>query len=123
MGYYSYFRFNTIDENKWTKELEMEVDVIKFLNDNKDEYDGYEDMLYAIDGDHCKFYNVSEVMNKLSKEFPDKIFMIDREGEEYGDVERIYYKNGYMQSTQAILSYEPYDKTKLKKIKNVNNNN
>ena len=84
-------------------------------------------MLYAIDGaidgEPCKFYNVSEVMNKLSKEFPDKIFMIDRKGEEYGDVERIYYKNGYMQSTQAILSYEPYDKTKLKKIKNVNNNN
>ena len=52
-------------------------------------------------------------MLEVSKLYPEHLFMLEGEGEESGDIWRKYFFNGKYQICNAIITFEPFDKTKL----------
>lgn len=74
---------------------------------------------YAIDYDgkstkEVKWYNHENDLKKLSKDFPDLVFVLRGEGEDSADVWKKYFKNGRMQVCVAELVIPPFDESKLK---------
>ena len=63
---------------------------------------------------NAKWYDFNLDMKKLSEEFPDVLFCLEGQGEENGDIWMAYYKNGKSQMCPAVVTYEPYDESKLK---------
>jgi hypothetical protein len=62
----------------------------------------------------AKWYNHHEDMIALSKLYPNALFCLAGSGEESGDLWKAYYKNGKSQYCEVIMTYEPYDESKLK---------
>ena len=52
--------------------------------------------------DNYKWYDYQKDMAQLSKLHPDTVFKVHREGEEAGDIEDTYYKNGKLVHTEAL---------------------
>ena len=52
-----------------------------------------------------KWYGHELDMILFSKNYPDKIFILNGVGEEYPDIWRKYFKNGKIQTEQAIISF------------------
>ena len=61
----------------------------------------------------CKWYDHEEDMRSFSEKYPTILFELEGEGEENGDHWFEYYLNGKMQRCKAIITFEPYDVTKL----------
>ena len=55
--------------------------------------------------DHCK---------QVSKMFPNELISVEGDGEEQGDQWKAYFKNGKSQVCKAIVTFEPFDESKLK---------
>jgi hypothetical protein len=54
-------------------------------------------------GEDCyKWYDYKKDMQQLSILYPDTIFKVHREGEESGDIEDTYYKNGKLIHTETL---------------------
>jgi len=64
--------------------------------------------------DSCKWYDHEVQMRDFSREFPDHLFELNGEGEESYDIWRKYFKNGKMQSAPAIITFDPFDESKLR---------
>jgi hypothetical protein len=62
----------------------------------------------------CKWYTWEADMRKISKQFPNTIFLIEGEGEDSGDIWKAYFLNGKMQKAEAKITFEPFDEQKLK---------
>lgn len=60
-----------------------------------------------------KWYSHDIDMRRLSRKFPDVLFRLQGQGEEYSDVWRKYYFNGMMQLCSPKISYDPFDPEKL----------
>jgi hypothetical protein len=88
MGYYSDFHYEEEGHEGFSET------VLKFLEDNKDVNDGYDCILYTLEGESTKFYEYKDTMIELSKEFCDREFMVHRNGEGNEDIERSYFQNG-----------------------------
>lgn len=78
----------------------------------------YADAKYALDEDgsssgETKWYSHKEELEKFSKGFPDVLFTLSGEGEETGDLWKLYVKNGKSQLENAIITYKPFDESKL----------
>ena len=61
-----------------------------------------------------KWYEHHKDVSEVSKTFPDKLIVIGGEGEESGDIWREYFLNGKSQYVKAKLTFEAFDKNKLK---------
>lgn len=73
---------------------------------------------YALDenGDSeegCKWYDRREDMVAFSKLYPDAFFILHGEGEEGGDLWRMYVKNGKVQEVKAEIVYAPFDESAM----------
>jgi hypothetical protein len=66
--------------------------------------------------ENCKWYDHTEDMLKISKEYPEFIFKLRGEGEENGDMWVKYYKNGRYQTCEAEIFYPPFDESKLQEF-------
>lgn len=102
MGYYT--RYSLKVEPKIT-DLMFKEKFNKITGDC--EYD------YVFEED-CKWNNHEEHMLEVSKLYPEHLFMLEGEGEESGDIWRKYFFNGKYQICNAIITFEPFDETKLK---------
>lgn len=74
------------------------------------EISGYND----VECDEIKWYQHKDHCTQVSKMFPDELITVDGEGEEQGDQWRAYYKDGKSQYCKAIITFEPFDESKLK---------
>jgi hypothetical protein len=78
-----------------------------------------EDAGYALEengepADSCKWYDADKHLKAFSLKYPEKVFCLHGEGEEAADVWNTYYRNGKMQHCPAIITFEPFDESKLK---------
>jgi hypothetical protein len=62
----------------------------------------------------AKWYDNDEDLRDFSKRYPDILFELHVEGEESEDIWKLYVQNGKSQRCEAIISFEPFDKDKLK---------
>lgn len=104
MGYYTYYSLEVIGEDTENviKELRSENDNAEYaFTESGDSYDS------------LKWYDYEKDMRSFSTRFPDLIFKLSGEGEEPGDLWIRYFKNGKMQYSKAIITYEPFNEGKL----------
>ena len=73
--------------------------LINFVDDNADE---------------CKWYEWENDMKRLSGDFPDILFTLEGEGEDSGDVWKAYFLGGKSQVCKAKLTFDEFDRSKLK---------
>lgn len=92
------------------------LSIIKGVNPDVD----YETEIIEASG-HCasfddsvKWYGHEKDMREYSKRHPETLFELSGEGEENEDIWREYYLNGKMQSCKAVITYEPFNESKLK---------
>lgn len=105
MEYYTSFTLTVASEN--AKEI---IAALRAECSNAD---------YALDengepNDSTKWYDRDKDMKAFSLKYPDVLFKLNGEGEESGDIWNTYYKNGKSQTCQAIITFEPFDESKLK---------
>lgn len=109
MGYYTAHELEVI---------EGDVTVEEFFDAIRRQYGENEDIFYAMDdegncSDICKWYSSVEDMKKYSLMFPDAVFCLYGDGEESDDLWRQYYKNGKVQHEAVVMTFAPYDESKL----------
>jgi len=109
MGYYSNYSIKIYDGN-----IES---IIEYLENHKEE-SFTSNMLYALEefggyGEACKWYDYHKDMIEFSLVFPNVLFELYREGEESGDIEKSYYRNGKSQVCKARIVFEEYDERKM----------
>lgn len=73
---------------------------------------------YALDedgesGEACKWYTHAEDLIKFSLNYPTWLFTLSGEGEESGDVWRLYVLDGKKQLAKAKLTFDDFDFNKL----------
>lgn len=107
MGYNSNFELKTIPENSGAK------DHLKTLSG----YIWYDDDELQ----EAKWYNVKEDVKEASKHFPNVLFVIDINGEEQGDIRRIYSYGATYEDVEAKIVIDTPAWAKMAEIEAKNN--
>lgn len=68
---------------------------------------------YSGQTDTVKWYDWQEHCKEVSKNFPNLVIKVEGDGEEQGDQWKAYIKNGKIQITKAVVTFEEFDETKL----------
>lgn len=97
----------------WVK---IDDKIMTFLDEHSDIYYGIEPD-GSTTGESVKWYDYDKDMAKLSRLFPDYLFMLEGDGEESGDVWKAYFLNGKMQHVKAQLLFADFDPEKLEEVK------
>ena len=63
--------------------------------------------------EQCKWYEHTEDMCRLSKEYPNVLFTLTGNGEESEDMWVKYFMNGKVQVENAVITYGKFDPKKL----------
>lgn len=103
MGYYSRYSLEVKGEHKDAFDVDFEADKVQCEYGDLStvlDYDGYSF------SDSCKWYGWREDMNKISLDYPNTLFVVKREGEESGDIEKGYFRNGNAEYVQAQLVFD-----------------
>ena len=100
MGYYTRHELEIIYGNDYKTDYEAEIR-------NFSDY-------YPLFGDSVKWYDCEKDMKEYSKKYPSTLFLITGEGEETGDMWKMYVKNGKSITHKAIISYEEFKESLLK---------
>jgi hypothetical protein len=64
--------------------------------------------------DSCKWYSSDEDMKKFSEKYPGKLFILEGEGEESGDIWKEYFKDGKYIHYQADYTFPEFNEKDLK---------
>lgn len=64
--------------------------------------------------DQVKWHSWKEHCIRVSKDFPDIVINIEGEGKESGDHWKAYIKNGKIQISKAVVTFEEFNEGKLK---------
>lgn len=109
MGYYTRHELTIKDQGDETLgALDIIADFINL----------YEEARYALEpdgscADSVKWYSADNDLKEFSKRYPSAIFELSGEGEEAGDLWKLYAKNGKAQLCKAVITYPPFDEDKL----------
>lgn len=97
----------------WTKEKIHTLLEEKY----KHEYIGIGEVLQELDYDpfeqSTKWYDHEKDMLRVSEKYPSVLFILSGQGEESDDMWRKYFYNGKVQSVDAVVTYPPFDESKL----------
>lgn len=102
MGYYTNFDLSVNDS------LNREIEIIKDFRTNN------ENAEYAFDEEgrcnsECKWYKHENELKEFSVKYPDTLFVLSGEGEDYGDLWRLYVKNGKSHRSKAEIVFPDFD--------------
>ena len=105
MGYYTSYELYLESEQDYDNNI-----IEEFVVNNE---------IYALteDGDtreSCKWYDHEEDLKVFSKKYPNVLFKLKGEGEEFGDIWIKYFKDGKCQVAKAIMTFPDFDESKLK---------
>lgn len=105
MGYYTSYKLSVLeggDEEQLIKEFREDSDGAEYAIDE----DGYTN-------ESCKWYDSKSDLLKFSVKRPEAIFCLEGEGEENGDVWKLYVKDGHFQECRAKMVFPEFDRAKL----------
>lgn len=105
MGYRSYYSL--------TVHSEREKEIIAQLREENEEANDCLDEEGGM-AEETKWYESDEEMKAFSLKHPGVLFEMYREGEDNDDLSKTYYKDGKMQQSGAIITYDEFDESKLK---------
>jgi hypothetical protein len=110
MGYYTSYTLS-VDTKECSPGVH-ESDVIHHFRSINEE------AKYTLDAfgepeDTCKWYDHEKDLKDFSRFYPDAVFELKGEGEESGDMWKLYVKNGKSQRCNAIITFEKFDESKL----------
>jgi len=139
MGYYTYYELsidNSQVKNQVEKKKQSEIEEIQQSNISdelkkrliKDVEKMYETSIVTQNDvvnfltfdpfdDQCKWYEHTEDMCRLSKEYPNVLFTLTGNGEESEDMWVEYFMNGKVQVENAVITYGKFDPKKLVAVK------
>lgn len=109
MGYYTYYEVSFKNEPKTSEYAKKLAEINPEYFGQSYHGFGYETLEGMISGDSMKWYDHDRDMMKLSKAFPDELFILHGEGEENGDLWNAYYKDGKMEICRAETVYPEPD--------------
>jgi hypothetical protein len=66
--------------------------------------------------DTMTWYDHDDDCANMSKHFPNVTFCLEGQGEEPSDTWKAYYRNGLIQICRGVITYPPYDISKLKPV-------
>lgn len=112
MAYYTYYSIDITTSDLRPLDRIAHENIITTL---QEEYDlGYIfDCETGLSEAETTWYEHEEDMKKFSEKYPTLLFTLHGTGEETGDLWRAYFKNGKVQNCPAIITFDPYDKSKL----------
>lgn len=102
MGYYTYYELNE-------ESFELEDFEEKF-----DEITGYKAYSVSENGESIKWYDCEKDMIKLSLLYPKHLFIIKGEGEESGDIWKLYTQNGKQIKHKGEVVFPEFVHSQLK---------
>lgn len=73
---------------------------------------------YALDSqggtsESCKWYDSDTDLMEFSKKHPAELFELSGEGEESGDLWKLYVKNGKSKKVKAVITYPEFNESDL----------
>lgn len=110
MGYYTAYTLRVKDTGAYTfEELDAAIEQI-----NRDlEFASWEGDQYW-SGSELVWDSHEKDMVKLSKQFPNVLFVLSGVGDLPEDLWKKYFYNGLVQRAPAIITYDEFDKCKLR---------
>lgn len=107
MGYITNFTLDIINVN-----YDEKYSVIQQFREDCDNAE------FAIDenGDcinSTKWYDHRDDLIQFSLKHPNMLFLLEGEGEDTGDVWKLYVKNGKSQLCEAIITFDDFDEKRL----------
>lgn len=109
MGYYTDYELEVVD----CADLELEDVTAAAEVFPEQEYSELLTKLLNGSGYNCKWYEHEKDMRAFSRLCPDVLFRLKGHGEEEGDIWVKYFKNGMMQECRAVITFDPFDESKL----------
>lgn len=98
MGYLTQFNLKVIGQTDIAHEEEI----------SDQYYDGW-----PVFEESSKWYTYQEDMKEYSIQYPELLFRLEGWGEDRDDMWVCYFKNGKMQKSNATISFEEFDESKL----------
>lgn len=109
MGYYTEYSLKVRNissaDNEKLMDILKEKDLIGYVFWDS-YYDEHHDEAEFSSYEEQKWYDYETDMDEISKKFPNAVFELSGEGEEYGDYWHEYFKNGRHECCRGEIVYE-----------------
>lgn len=109
MGYYTEYSMKVRNisksESERLNDVLKEKDLIGYVFWDS-YYDASHDTVEYSSYEAQKWYDCEWDMDDISKQFPNAVFELSGEGDEYGDIWREYFKNGKHEYCRGEIVYE-----------------
>ena len=115
MGYYTNFDLTMHPAQTQEQEREIIRHIISLMDYVEPERVSEGEIEWFL-ADAMKWYDHEEHMVKISKRYPDVIFVLHGEGEEHGDLWNEYYSNGEYERVDAVITFPEPSNLKFKNL-------
>lgn len=107
MGYYTHYtleawKADTREQIDKNLEREIATRIGYLVFDTNRDWESFDEVLC----DELKWYNNSEDMTLISKNYPNVVFLLRGTGEDYDDIWREWFHNGHSEYIHARLVFD-----------------